>query len=264
MIHELKDYIRFGSQLATGWRTKHERWIADLRRSDLSPYLDEQRHVTILDLANGQLRPQYKILQNEGQLVYGIDIVNRPKRGWRDYTFTMARALYTRGLHPGDSVFDDTLVCGDVSMLPFHGDSFDLVTSVAAFEHFLNVPTVLKETHRVLRPGGLLWALVHLFSSPSGGHNVSTSQVPLRTLPPGIEPWDHLRKQRLPFHVPLNQWRLNQYLGEFCKNFEIIKHYCALREGEHLLTSEIEQELSGYSRDDLTCGAYVIAARKRS
>ena len=81
-----------------------------------------------------------------------------------------------------------------------HGDSFDLVTSVAAFEHFLNVPTVLKETHRVLRPGGLLWALVHLFSSPSGGHNVSTSQVPLRTLPPGIEPWDHLRKQRLPFH----------------------------------------------------------------
>jgi SAM-dependent methyltransferase len=262
MIHELKDYIRFGSQLATGWRTKHERWIADLRRSDLSPYLNEQRHVTILDLANGQLRPQYKILQNDGQLVYGIDIVNRPKRGWRDYAFTMARALYTRGLHPGDSVFDDTLVCGDVSMLPFRDESFDLITSVAAFEHFLDVPKVLKETCRVVRSGGLVWGLVHLFSSPSGGHNVSLSEVPLRTIPSGVDPWDHLRRRRLPFHVPLNEWRKHQYLAEFQKYFEVLKHYCAIREGEHFLTAEIENELADYTRDELTCGAYVIVGRK--
>jgi len=264
MIHELNDYIRFGSQLATGWRTKHERWIADLRRIDLSSYLDGQGRLTVLDLANGQLRPQYKILRAEGQRVYGIDMVNRPSHDLQSYASTIARALYARGLRPDDSVFDDTLVCGDVSMLPFRGESFDLVTSVAAFEHFLNVPLVLKETHRVLRRGGILWTLVHLFSSPSGGHNVSMSQVPLRNIPPGIEPWDHLRKRRLRFHVPLNEWRRDQYLAELCKNFEIIKHYCALREGEHLLTPEIEEELSDYSRDDLTCGAYVIAARKPS
>lgn len=262
MIHELIDYIRFGSQLVTGWRTKHERWIADLRRIDLSPYLDGKRNFTVLDLANGQLRPQYRILRAEGQRVYGIDIVNRPKRGWRGCAYAIARRLYARRVQPADALLDDTLVCGDVSMLPFHSESLDLVTSVAAFEHFLNVPAVLKETYRVLRPGGILWALVHLFSSPSGGHNVNLSQVPLRNIPAGIEPWDHLRRRQLPFHVPLNEWRLNQYLEEFCKSFEVIKHYCALREGEHLLTPEIEQELSGYSRDDLTCGAYVIAARK--
>ena len=264
MIHALKDYIRFGLQLVTGWRTKHERWIADLRRIDLSSYCDGQGRLTVLDLANGQLRPQYKILRAEGQRVYGIDMVNRPKRGWKDYVSTIARALYARGLQPDHSAFDDTLVCGDVSILPFHGESFDLVTSVAAFEHFLNVPMVVKETYRVLRPGGILWALVHLFSSPSGGHNVSLAEVPLRNIPPGIEPWDHLRKRRLRFHVPLNEWRRNQYLAEFCKNFEIIKQYCALREGEHLLTPEIEQELSYYTRNDLTCGAYVIVARKPS
>ena len=211
----------------------------------------------MLDLANGQLRPQYSILRAEGHRVYGIDMVNRAKRGWHDCASTIARTLYVRGLQPGDSIFDDTLVCGDVSMLPFRGESFDLVTSVAAFEHFLNVPAVLSETHRVLRPGGILWVLVHLFSSLSGGHNVSLSQVPLRNIPPGIEPWDHLRKRRLQFHVPLNEWRLNEYLAEFCKKLEVIKHYCAMREGEHLLTPEIEEDLSDYSRDDLTCGAYM-------
>jgi hypothetical protein len=35
-----------------------------------------------------------------------------------------------------------------------------------------------------------------------------------------------------------------------------------MREGEHLLTPKIEAELSEYSRDELTCGAYVIIARK--
>ncbi|HXV83332.1 MAG TPA: class I SAM-dependent methyltransferase, partial [Candidatus Binatia bacterium] len=152
---------------------------------------------------------------------------------------------------------------GDVSHLPFRNDSFDVITSVAAFEHFLNVPAVVKELYRVIKPGGMVWVLVHLFSSPSGGHNVSLVQIPLRDLPPGVDPWDHLRKRRLPFHVPLNQWRKGQYLSEFNRRFEILKHYCAMREGEDFLTPQIENELADYSRDELTCGAYVIVGRKR-
>jgi hypothetical protein len=35
-----------------------------------------------------------------------------------------------------------------------------------------------------------------------------------------------------------------------------------MREGERLLTPAIQTELSDYSRDELTCGAYVILARK--
>ena len=154
MILALKDYIRFGSQLLTGWRTKHERWIADLRRIDLSSYLDGQGRLTVLDLANGQLRPQYKILRVEGQRVYGIDMVNRPSHDWQSYASTIGRALYARGLRPDSSVFDDTLACGDVSILPFRNESFDLVTSVAAFEHFLDVPRVLKEMYRIVQRGG--------------------------------------------------------------------------------------------------------------
>jgi SAM-dependent methyltransferase len=263
VIHKLKDYIRFGGQLVTGSRMKHERWIADLRRTDLSVYLEGNAPLTLLDLANGQLRPQYLLLKAGGYRICGIDIVNRPGISATSVLYALARRFYwwRAGVSAGGFV-EKTLVCGNVDKLPFRANVFDLVTSVAAFEHFLNVPAVVKELYRVIKPGGLVWVLVHLFSSPSGGHNVSLVQVPLRNIPRGIEPWDHLRKRRLPFHVPLNEWRRDQYLEEFQRHFEILKHYCAMREGEYLLTPQIENELSDFSRDELTCGAYVIAGRK--
>jgi ubiquinone/menaquinone biosynthesis C-methylase UbiE len=154
-------------------------------------------------------------------------------------------------------------VAGDVGILPFAAASFDLAISNAAFEHFLDVPSVLADLQRVLRPGGLLWVGIHLFTSPSGGHNVSFTQYPLRTLPPGAEPWDHLRRRTRPFTVPLNQWRKQQYLDAFAQHFEVLHHYCGLREGEHWLTPDLEAELADYTRDELTCGQLVIVARKR-
>lgn len=51
--------------------------------------------------------------------------------------------------------------------------------------------------------------------------NVNT--LPLRHIPRGIEAWDHLRQRRLPFHVPLNEWRIQQYVDEFARHFETVK-----------------------------------------
>ena len=91
---------------------------------------------------------------------------------------------------------------------------------------------------------------------------IQPTVIPLRTIPSGVEAWDHLRKHRLPIEVPLNEWRVEQYLGAFSRLFEILKNYCAMREGEELLTRAIAAELSNYSQEELTCGAYVIVARK--
>ena len=41
------------------------------------------------------------------------------------------------------------------------------------------------------------------------------SQKSLRTIPPGVEPWNQFRKCRIPFHVPLNEWRADHYLEVF-------------------------------------------------
>lgn len=89
--------------------------------------------------------------------------------------------------------------------------------------------------------------------------NVDT--LPLRHVPRGIEAWDHLRQRRLPVHVPLNEWRIQQYVDEFARHFEIVKQYCAMREGEELLTPDIERELAAYTRDKLTCGATCASGR---
>jgi SAM-dependent methyltransferase len=256
------EYLRYGWQIVSGSRIHGEIQISEERKRDVSTYFDSQSGIKILDLGNGSLRPQYTILATQGYSMFGIDLVNRPSVDGLGLAYKVARSImrWKLGLSLKDG--EKRLICGDVTHLPFPDASFDLVTSVAAFEHFLHVPEVVSEVVRVLKPGGLIYARIHLFTCPSGAHNVRVAEVPLRRLPKGVEPWDHLRRRRLPIDVPLNEWRRDQYVEVFARHFEILKHYCAMREGEHFLTKEIESELSEYSRDELTCGAYVIVARK--
>ena len=261
-MRRIKNYVSFGRQLLDGSRRNHERRLADIRQGDIAPYLHQNSSLRVLDLANGYLRPQYILLKSVGQRVYGIDLVNRSESSWVNVVYRIARWLYMGRFTPAISDQAERLVCGNVTHLPFTENSFDLVTSIAAFEHFLDVPSVAAEIRRVTRPGGLVWVWIHPFTSPSGGHNLSLTEIPLRTVPAGIDPWDHLRRRCLPFHVPLNEWRIDQYVETFQSHFQVLKRYCALREGAEFLTQEIENELSPYSRDELTSGGYVILARK--
>ncbi|MFQ3661413.1 MAG: methyltransferase domain-containing protein [Chloroflexaceae bacterium] len=263
MSPPISDYPRYLWQLATGTRTAMESRLMRQRMEDLAPWVDLRRPQTILDLGNGSLRPQYALLRAAGHRVVGIDLINRPGGGWKAAAYGVLRRVFAAYVGTGAApMATDGLVCGDVGRLPFADASFDLMVSCAAFEHFLDVPAVLAETRRVLRPGGLLWVGIHLFTSPSGGHNVSFTQYPLRSLPPRVEPWDHLRRRQLPFTVPLNRWRKHQYLEAFAREFEVLHHYCGTREGEQWLTPELEAELSIYTRDELTCAHLIILARK--
>jgi SAM-dependent methyltransferase len=263
MQQSFLEYLRYTWQLLNGFRACHERALARIRDRDVLPFLDTSQPLRVLDLANGRLRPQYAILKAAGHRVYGIDLVNRPQLTWGNIAYSVARWFYNRSASlPAKISLDQTLLCGNVTALPFEDNSFDLATSIAAFEHFLDVPAVVKELARVVCSSGLVWVCIHLFTSLSGGHNLSFTEIPLRTIPAGVDPWDHLRQRRLPFSVPLNEWRKNQYLETFAQHFVILNDYCALREGHELLTPELEAELRTYSPDELTCSAYVIVAQK--
>jgi SAM-dependent methyltransferase len=259
----LKDYAVSVWQLLAGERTRAESRLAAERDRDLAAYLDVTQPRRVLDLANGRLRPQYMLLAAAGHAVSGIDLCNRPGHSLNDLGYAAARGLYSlhiprrKGPRRGAG-----LICGDVSCLPYPDGHFDLITSIAAFEHFLDVPAAVAEMCRVLRPGGLAWVRIHPFTCPSGGHNVTLTEIPLMHLPPGVDAWDHLRHRRLPPYIPLNGWRIGQYLAAFAAHFEILEQRCAMREGEHLLTPAVQAELSGYTADELTCGSYVILARK--
>jgi len=53
----------------------------------------------------------------------------------------------------------------DVVRLPFASGSFDMAVAISVFEHFEQLDSVLKETVRVLKPGGLLLAGIPVKSS---------------------------------------------------------------------------------------------------
>ena len=263
MSPTLKDYYISFSQLVTGERVAYETRAAAQRSQDIEPYLPLTTRLRILDLANGRLQPQYRLLKAAGHQVYGIDLVNHPPLTTLDHAYRLARWLYTFHIPKNHKESKpDRLVCGDVGYLPYPHEAFDLVTSIAAFEHFHDVPRVVDELKRVLRPGGFGWIGIHPFTCPSGGHNVTAAQLPIQKMPPGVDAWDHLRRRRLPFSVYLNEWRISQYLDVFGQNFEILRHYCVVREGEHLLTEQIKKELVSFSIEELTCMAYIIVFRK--
>jgi SAM-dependent methyltransferase len=260
---QLIDYPRYVWQMLKGERSAHERAQYERMSQDVRPYIDLSRPREILDVANGRLRPQYAILRGEGHHVTGIDFINRPHLTRINAAYRVARQIYSWRLAlPSHVMAPSRLLVGDVGKLPFSDASFDLAVSGAAFEHFLEVPSVAAELRRVLRPGGMLWIAIHVFTSPSGGHNLRFTEYPIRTIPAGVDAWDHLRQRRLPFTVPLNEWRPRQYVEAFARHFEVLSSYCLYREGEHLLTPEIERELSSYTRDELTCATFVIMARK--
>jgi len=46
---------------------------------------------------------------------------------------------------------------GELDKLQLAGEQFDVITAAEIVEHLFDPVTVLKEAHRLLRPGGLLW-----------------------------------------------------------------------------------------------------------
>ena len=72
--------------------------------------------------------------------------------------------------------------------LPLESESVDVVMTLSTFEHFLDGTAVLREMHRVLRPGGRLFADFQPVWTSSTGHHLHQLQSLARLIPP----WAHL------------------------------------------------------------------------
>jgi SAM-dependent methyltransferase len=104
----------------------------------------------------------------------------------------------------------------DATKLEFPDHSFDLVYSFSVFEHIPDPSDVVRDVLRVLKPGGVAYLGVHLYTSDSGCHDARILAGNRGTLPL----WAHLRKSTKPLVQPnsfLNEWRLAKYEEMFTR-----------------------------------------------
>jgi ubiquinone/menaquinone biosynthesis C-methylase UbiE len=70
----------------------------------------------------------------------------------------------------------------DAGIMPFPDDSFDAIVSINVFEHIKNLEDSIRETYRVVKPGGLIYFHLPPYFSPWGPHLESWIHFP----------WPHL------------------------------------------------------------------------
>jgi SAM-dependent methyltransferase len=151
----------------------------------------------------------------------------------------------------------------DATAMEFEDSTFDLISSMAVFEHISDVPAAVREVNRVLKPGGIAIITPHLFPSLSGGHCLewlNPDQKPAEN----VEPWDHLRQNLHPAGAYMNRMKLHEYRQHFQDTLEIVDEKVVL-EGERYLTPQLALELAekGFTREDLLTRTVTFFARKK-
>jgi SAM-dependent methyltransferase len=121
-----------------------------LVRAALDRWAPPRRPLALLDVACAT-GMSFRFLADYGA-IRGLDI--------SDETI---RLCAQRGIH--------RIVKGDAMRLPFAEGSFDVVLALDAFEHFDDDVAAMRETRRVLRPGGVLVATVPAFMALWSPHD---------------------------------------------------------------------------------------------
>lgn len=134
----------------------------ELVRAALDRFAGAGRPLRILDVACAT-GMSFRFLSDYGS-IRGIDISEET-----------IRLCGERGI--------DRIVKADAQGLPFAEGSFDVVLALDAFEHFEDDVHAMRETFRVLRPGGVLVATVPAFMALWSPHD---------------EAYHHMRRYRRP------------------------------------------------------------------
>jgi len=91
--------------------------------------------------------------------------------------------------------------------LPLPNNHVDLVLSTNVFEHVMDIPAMLSQLHRVLKPGGsLMTRFGPLFYGPRGYHLSWATQVPWAHLLFGIKPVIAVRNAKRQPAIAPSSW----------------------------------------------------------
>lgn len=133
-------------------------------------------------------------------------------------------------------------------------NEYDIVMTWSVFEHLPDPKAALQNVIASLKPGGVFYISLHLFSSYNGHHDIRAFTGDEDMLPL----WAHLRpstKQLVSPSSYLNEWRLAQWQALFNEVTpgadEYLDEYEARERFTPLLTRELRQELASYSDQEL-------------
>ena len=136
-------------ELNTFWGWSYQRFVDQL--VDRTEILENQK---ILDIATGTLVIPRKILKKN---IPGIHITGL------DFTESMLRQG-KKIISGSDFTNSISLTCADAMAIPFEKGTFDVVVMGLA-SHHMDIPLMLSEMRRMLKPGGLL-SIIDVGTSP--------------------------------------------------------------------------------------------------
>ena len=275
------DQLRYATRNTRRFAHQHYEFFVNFEKQ-IVPYFDTLAGQRVLDVGCGKSYWFSLLLHSRGAQVTGIDseVIEPPGSGLGKYrrllhhtglerTFKTccwdviySRAYYDemRKVTSFPIRFDGLdLRQMDATRLEFPDHTFDLVVSHEVFEHLPDVPAVLTEVRRTMKPDAIAYIYIHNYTSLSGGHHIRW-KYPDTEPPDNVPPWDHLREHRFP-HIPsyINRLRLHEYRRMFDETFEVLEWRFTRREGARFLTPEIRAELAEYSEEELlTKGVIVI------
>ena len=153
----------------------------------------------------------------------------------------------------------------DATRMGFPDDHFDVVYSRSVFEHLRDPSAVLAETHRVLRPGGVMYIRLHLYTSDSGSHDSRIYIDQREDLPY----WAHLRPEhahKVRSNTYLNRLRLLEWRRIFLEKMPdanvVALQSDSARGREELRRLRDAGELSEYSDEELFATTVEASWRK--
>jgi ubiquinone/menaquinone biosynthesis C-methylase UbiE len=122
----------------------------------------------VLNVGCGEMLTDFGFLRLNPRSITGIDVTGRPD----DHLEQVAQKLRKHGIEVPENYREKiSFVLYDGENFPMQDAEFDTVFSWSAFEHVADVPQVLSEIHRVLKPDGKAFIQVYpWYPSLHGSH----------------------------------------------------------------------------------------------
>jgi SAM-dependent methyltransferase len=179
-----------------------------------------------------------RLVKTVGRKLLGVD--RRYARAWR-------RELGV------ERHSEPRLIQGDILNGPPGESAYDVVASWSVFQHIADPALAIHHVKAALRPGGVMYIAVHLYTSNTGHHDMRAFTGDEDKL----TPWAHLRKSTQGQVTPsawINKWRLRDWRAMFAEHAPGYEEYRQIYDEpaeRRMLTPEIRAELVEFDDEEL-------------